>query len=142
MLEGEDLFAVDRHLQRLQRQRGESGAQGWSGVEHAMWDAIGRAAGLPVARLLGGSRDRLKVYRTCVFPGKPDQSDVTYETQAEYAVRPGAQRDQPGERAGQPLAQRCGAEPRQAPLYSAGGGFEALPQRLEQRGVGNIELPI
>ena len=87
MLEGEDLFAVDRHLQRLQRQRGESGTQGWSGVEHAMWDAIGQAAGLPVARLLGGSRDRLKVYRTCVFPGKPDQSDVTYETQAEYAVR-------------------------------------------------------
>ena len=86
-LEGEDLFAVDRHIQRLQMQRGESGVQGWSGVEHAMWDAIGRAAGLPVARLLGGSRDRLKVYRTCVFPGKPDQSDVAYETQADYAVR-------------------------------------------------------
>lgn len=86
-LEGEDLFAVDRHLRRLQMQRGESGVQGWSGVEHAMWDAIGQAAGLPVARLLGGSRDRLKVYRTCVFPGKPDQSDVPYETQAEYAVR-------------------------------------------------------
>ena len=87
VLEGEDLFAVDRHIRRLQMQRGESGVQGWSGVEHAMWDAIGRAAGLPVARLLGGSRDRLKVYRTCVFPGKPDQSDVPYETQAEYAVR-------------------------------------------------------
>ena len=43
--------------------------------------------GLPVARLLGGYRDRLRVYRTCVFPGKPDQSDVPYETQAEYAVR-------------------------------------------------------
>ena len=68
-------------------QRGESGVQGWSGVEHAMWDAIGKAADLPVARLLGGYRDRLKVYRTCVFPGKPDQSDVPYETQAEYAVR-------------------------------------------------------
>ena len=86
-LEGEDLFAVDRHLQRLQMQRGESGVQGWSGVEHAMWDAIGQAAGLPVARLLGGYRDRLRVYRTCVFPGKPDQSDVPYETQAAYAVR-------------------------------------------------------
>ncbi len=86
-LEGQDLFAVDRHLGKLQMQRGESGVQGWSGVEHAMWDAIGRAAGQPVARLLGGSRDRLKVYRTCVFPGKPDQSDVHYETQAEYAVR-------------------------------------------------------
>ena len=52
-----------------------------------MWDAIGKAANQPVARLLGGYRDRLRIYRTCVFPGKPDQSDVDYETQAEYAVR-------------------------------------------------------
>ena len=86
-LEGEDLFAVDRHIQRLQKQRGESGVQGWSGIEHAIWDAIGRAANQPVARLLGGYRESLKVYRTCVFPGNPDQSDVPYETQAEYAVR-------------------------------------------------------
>ncbi len=86
-LEGEDLFAVDRHMQRLQMQRGESGVQSWSGVEHAMWDAIGKAANLPVAKLLGGYRDRLKAYRTCVFPGKQDQSDVPYEVQAEYAVR-------------------------------------------------------
>jgi D-galactarolactone cycloisomerase len=86
-LVGEDLFAVDRHLKRLQMQRGESGVQSWSGVEHAMWDAIGRAAGRPVAKILGGYRDRLRVYRTCVFPGKPDQSDVSYETQAAFAVR-------------------------------------------------------
>jgi D-galactarolactone cycloisomerase len=86
-LVGEDLFAVDRHLKRLQMQRGESGVQAWSGVEHALWDAIGRAANLPVARLLGGYRDRLRVYRTSVFPGKPDQSDVPYQTQADFAVR-------------------------------------------------------
>jgi D-galactarolactone cycloisomerase len=86
-LAGEDLFAVDRHLKRLQMQRGESGVQAWSGVEHALWDAIGRAANLPVARLLGGYRDRLRVYRTSVFPGKPDQSDVPYQTQADFAVR-------------------------------------------------------
>lgn len=86
-LAGDDLFAVDRHLKRLQMQRGESGVQSWSGVEHAMWDAIGRACNQPVARLLGGTKDRLRVYRTCVFPGKQDQSDVPYETQAAYAVR-------------------------------------------------------
>ena len=85
-LEGEDLFAVDRHMERLQMQRGESGVQGWSGVEHALWDAIGKAANLPVARLLGGYRDRLRAYRTCVFPGKQDQSDVPYQVQADYAV--------------------------------------------------------
>ncbi len=86
-LEGEDLFAVDRHIERLQMQRGESGVQGWSGVEHAIWDAIGQAANLPVAKLLGGYRNRLRVYRTCVFPGKQDQSDVPYEVQAEYALK-------------------------------------------------------
>ncbi len=84
---GEDLFAIDRHLKRLQMQRGESGVQSWSGVEHAMWDAIGKIANRPVAQLLGGYRDRLRVYRTCVFPGKQDQSDVPYETQAKFAVR-------------------------------------------------------
>jgi len=86
-LVGEDLFAVDRHLKRLQTERGESGYQAWTAAEHAIWDAIGRLAGQPVARLLGGYRDRLRIYRTCVFPGKPDQSDVPYETQAAYAVR-------------------------------------------------------
>jgi D-galactarolactone cycloisomerase len=86
-LVGDDLFAVDRHLKRLQMQRGESGVQAWSGVEHAMWDAIGKASNQPVAKLLGGHRDRLRVYRTCVFPGKQDQSDVAYETQARYAAR-------------------------------------------------------
>jgi L-alanine-DL-glutamate epimerase-like enolase superfamily enzyme len=86
-LVGEDLFAVDRHLKRLQTERGESGYQAWTAAEHAIWDAIGRLSGQPVARLLGGYRDRLRIYRTCVFPGRPDQSDVPYETQAAYAVR-------------------------------------------------------
>jgi L-alanine-DL-glutamate epimerase-like enolase superfamily enzyme len=86
-LVGDDLFAVDRHLNRLQMERGESGVQIWSGVEHAMWDAIGRIANRPVANLLGGARNRLRVYRTCVFPGKPDQSDVSYSAQARFAVR-------------------------------------------------------
>lgn len=86
-LVGQDLFAVDRHISRLQMQRGESGVQTWSGVEHAIWDAIGRIAGQPVAKLLGGSRDKLRVYRTSVFPGKQDQSDVAYETQAKFASR-------------------------------------------------------
>jgi D-galactarolactone cycloisomerase len=97
-LVGEDLFAIDRHIARLQAFRGESGVQAWSGVEHALWDAVGRIAGRPVAQLLGGTRDRLRVYRTTVWPfQKPrpadapplesDQSDVPYEMQARFAVR-------------------------------------------------------
>ena len=68
-------------------QRGESGVQSWSGVEHAH---VGRdRSRLQPAggEFLGGYRDRLRVYRTCVFPGKQDQSDVPYETQAEFAIR-------------------------------------------------------
>ncbi|MBM3797893.1 MAG: hypothetical protein FJW31_28475, partial [Acidobacteria bacterium] len=48
-LVGDDLFAIDRHMRRLQMNSGESRTQGWSGVEHAMWDAVGRLAGRPVA---------------------------------------------------------------------------------------------
>ena len=94
----EDLFAIDRHIDRLQALRGESGVQIWSGVEHAMWDAIGKIANRPVAKLLGGARDKLRVYRTTVFPytatraaGHPlletDESEIPYEEQARFAVR-------------------------------------------------------
>jgi L-alanine-DL-glutamate epimerase-like enolase superfamily enzyme len=97
-LVGEDVFAIDRHVRRLQAQRGESGVQIWSGVEHAMWDAVGKIANRPVAKLLGGARDKLRVYRTTVWPysqaalaKKPqlesDQQEVPYETQAKFAVR-------------------------------------------------------
>jgi len=97
-LVGQDLFAVDRNIDRLQMERGESGVQIWSGVEHAMWDAIGKIAGRPVAKLLGGTRDKLRVYRTTVWPRKggangsgpvveSDQSEIAYETQAKFAVR-------------------------------------------------------
>ncbi|MEZ4728836.1 MAG: galactonate dehydratase [Caldilineaceae bacterium] len=37
-----------------------------SGVEHALWDLAGKAAGVPVYKLLGGPlRDRIKVYAHC-----------------------------------------------------------------------------
>lgn len=84
-LVGEDLFAIDRHLSRLQMQRGESGVQSWSGVEHALWDAVGRACNQPVAKLFGGYRDRLRVYRTVTWNGKQDQSDVSFDTIVQYA---------------------------------------------------------
>lgn len=97
-LVGQDLFAIDRHIDRLQMQRGESGVQIWAGVEHAMWDAVGRVANRPVSELLGGSHDRLRVYRTTTWPwrtprpaGAPevesDESDIPYDVQAQYAVR-------------------------------------------------------
>ena len=78
-LVGQDLFAIERHLQ--------AGLMEWGGLEHAIWDAIGKIAGQPVYRLLGGAEGKVKVYLTCVWPGNPDQSHVPYEQQVEMAVK-------------------------------------------------------
>ena len=79
LLGGQDLFAIERHL--------DNGLEKWGGVEHALWDAIGRIAKQPVYRLLGGARNRVTPYVTCVWPGKADQQHVTYREQAEQAMR-------------------------------------------------------
>jgi D-galactarolactone cycloisomerase len=79
ILAGADLFAVERHLQ--------NGLARWGGVEHAIWDAIGRIGGQPVYRLLGGARSSVKAYLTCVWKGSADQSHVSYGQQAEMAAR-------------------------------------------------------
>jgi D-galactarolactone cycloisomerase len=79
LLVGQDLFAIERHL--------DNGLEKWGGVEHALWDAIGRIAKQPVYRLLGGANNRVKAYVTCVWPGKADQQHVPYSEQAEQALR-------------------------------------------------------
>ena len=58
------LFAVEQHLQRGLLYHGP--------VEEALWDAIGKVAGQPVFRLLGGSKTSIPVYVTAVWPGNPD----------------------------------------------------------------------
>src|SRR3954452_8775455 len=79
MLVGQDLFAVERHLRH--------GLIRWGGVEDAVWDAIGKIAGQPVSRLLGGTADRVQAYVTCVWKGNLDQSHVPYKDQAAMAGR-------------------------------------------------------
>jgi D-galactarolactone cycloisomerase len=78
-LVGKDLFAIERHL--------KNGLVEWGGLEHALWDAIGKLAGQPGYRLLGGAKKSVKVYLTCVWPGNSDQSQVSYDQQADMAVR-------------------------------------------------------
>ncbi|MDA0347190.1 MAG: mandelate racemase/muconate lactonizing enzyme family protein [Verrucomicrobia bacterium] len=76
ILFGKDPFAVDQFLAGGLCQVGS-----W---EHAVWDVQGKALDMPVHRLLGGAvRDKIRVYLTIVWPGKDDQSDVSYERQAE-----------------------------------------------------------
>jgi L-alanine-DL-glutamate epimerase-like enolase superfamily enzyme len=77
MLVGKDLFNVEGLLR--------IGLDREGGVEHAIWDAIGKIAGQPVYKLLAGPRDRLKAYVTCVWPGPADQSHVPPEDQVAMA---------------------------------------------------------
>lgn len=79
LLVGHDLFAVEQYL--------KDGLMKWGGVEHAMWDAIGRIAGQPVYRLLGGNKSRVKAYITCVWKGNADQQQVSYQDQVDQALR-------------------------------------------------------
>ena len=48
-----------------------------SGIEIALWDLAGKAAGLPVYRLLGGKfRDRIRIYADCGFHGSSSSGDA------------------------------------------------------------------
>jgi D-galactarolactone cycloisomerase len=79
VLLGKDLFNVDSQLRE--------GLWRWGGVEHAVWDAIGKIAGQPVYKLLGGAKDRVTPYLTCVWPGPADQQQVPYQAQVDMAVK-------------------------------------------------------
>jgi len=64
MLIGEDPCLVELTMSRIRR---FGGFKPWgsavSAIEHALWDIAGKAAGLPVHRLLGGKvRDKVRVY--------------------------------------------------------------------------------
>jgi L-alanine-DL-glutamate epimerase-like enolase superfamily enzyme len=76
---GKDLFSVEDLL--------HAGLNTQAGVEHAIWDAIGKIAGQPVYKLLAGPRDRLKAYLTCVWAGPADQSHVPPKNQVATAVK-------------------------------------------------------
>ena len=79
ILVGEDPFAIERHI--------PVGLDRWYGAENALWDIVGKAAGLPLHRLLGACRDKIPLYLTCVWPGAAEQTDVTPRQQAEDVLR-------------------------------------------------------
>src|SRR5690349_24701931 len=61
---GEDPTDVERVMLKI-RQRGSFKPYGAavSAIEHALWDLAGKAAGVPVYKLLGGKvRDKVRVY--------------------------------------------------------------------------------
>ena len=85
VLVGKDLFNVDTQV--------HDGLGRWGGVEHAVWDAIGKIADQPVYKLLGGARDRVTAYLTCVWKGNADQQQVPFQQQVDMVCesrRPGS----------------------------------------------------
>ncbi len=76
-LVGKDPFEIERHWQAMYRgdfyRGGPVLTSAISGVDHALWDILGKALGVPVYQLLGGKcRDRIKVY-TSVTDTMPEQ---------------------------------------------------------------------
>jgi len=54
------MWRADRHS------RGSHYLIGLSAIDNALWDLRGRFSGLPVYRLLGGSRDTVQAYASCL----------------------------------------------------------------------------
>ncbi|MGH3524955.1 MAG: mandelate racemase/muconate lactonizing enzyme family protein, partial [Mycobacterium sp.] len=72
LLIGEDPRNVERCWEKLRRRKVFAGPQAGvfvialSGIELALWDIAGKAAGQPVYRMLGGKfRDRIRLYADC-----------------------------------------------------------------------------
>ena len=63
---GQDPRDVERVMRRIRVRGGfKPFGSAVSAIEHALWDIAGKAAGVPVYRLLGGKvRDQVRTYRT------------------------------------------------------------------------------
>jgi L-rhamnonate dehydratase len=59
-----------------------------SGIEIALWDITGKAAGKPIHALLGGARrDRIKCYASTLMPDTADEAARVVEAQLEAGFR-------------------------------------------------------
>lgn len=88
---GEDPTDVERVMQKI-RHRGAFKPWGSavSAIEMALWDVAGKAAGLPVYKLLGGKvRDRVRVYNGAIRFPMPERTPEAYAADtAKMKARP------------------------------------------------------
>jgi D-galactarolactone cycloisomerase len=78
---GEDALEVEHVWERMYFAQGRTHGPGWaiwkaiSGIDQALWDARGKALGLPVWKLLGGKKRKLRAYAGGISLGyQPPQS--------------------------------------------------------------------
>jgi L-alanine-DL-glutamate epimerase-like enolase superfamily enzyme len=80
LLVGEDPADVERLWQKMYRGLIYIGRRGialhaLSGIDIALWDIAGKAAGKPVHELLGGAkRDRVRAYASRLMPATPEET--------------------------------------------------------------------
>lgn len=99
---GKDPTRVVHHWQAMYRHAFYRGGpiltSALSGVEQALWDLAGKAAGLPVYKLLGGPlRDRIRVYAHCggATPEEAAQSARQRVSQGFLALKTGVSGGRP-----------------------------------------------
>ena len=87
LLVGEDPLDIDAAWKRLYSGSIYYGRRGVavhaiSGIEIALWDIAGQAAGKPIHALLGGAkRDRVKAYASTLMPDTPEEAAKVVEEQ-------------------------------------------------------------
>jgi galactonate dehydratase len=89
MIKGEDPRRIEYIMLKLFQQfrfpPGALGLAAMSGVDHALWDISGKAAGLPVYMLLGGTcRDKIRVYRGIVGQDGQEAADQAHQLNEQY----------------------------------------------------------
>jgi len=86
-LMGEDPTNVERCMMKIRRMGSfKPWGSAVSAIEMALWDIAGKAAGLPVYKLLGGKvRDRVRIYNGGVERRNPLRASSTGTEPADYA---------------------------------------------------------
>ena len=78
-------FIMMKLFQQFRFPPGALGLSAMSGLDHALWDISGKAAGLPVYMLLGGHvRDRVQVYRSIGGKDAAEAADIAHKLHDDY----------------------------------------------------------
>lgn len=132
----------------LALQTGEHGplAQVIAGIDLALWDLWARRAGLPLHRLLGGTRGTVPVYASGINPDAPEQV-VAAQRAAGYRafklkVGFGAERDLANVHAVRAVLQPGDAFMLDANQAWSPADAAAMIQRLQPLGIGWLEEPL
>jgi L-alanine-DL-glutamate epimerase-like enolase superfamily enzyme len=96
LLIGEDPLAINRLWDKMYKHSQTYGRRGAalhviSGIDIALWDILGKVAGQPIHRLLGGARKSVrKVYASDLAPAEPTPAAMLAQAERHVAAGYGA----------------------------------------------------